>query len=62
MTKDTTVDNVERTIYGALVRMARDMERSAMHRDSARVRTIFNGMKLEMRLLDAPEEMMGMEE
>ena len=53
MNKDMTIENVERTVYGAIVRMARD---------SAKLRTYYEGMSLEMRLLDALEAMMATEE
>ena len=62
MKREDTVGNVERTIYGAIVRMARDIERCAMARDSAKLRTYYEGMSLEMRLLDALEAMMATEE
>lgn len=62
MNRDTTIENVERTVYGAIVRMAREMEHYAMRREGAKLRTIFDGMKLEMRLLDALEAMMATEE
>lgn len=62
MNKDMTIENVERTVYGAIVRMARDIERCAMARDSAKLRTYYEGMSLEMRLLDALEEMMATDE
>lgn len=62
MKREDTVGNMERVTYRVIARMARDIERCAMARDSAKLRTFYEGMSLEMRLLDALEAMMATEE